>query len=208
MTVKLLEKVLFIGAHPDDIEIGCGGFILRNKDNFDTHFIVVTDGGYTYNPDIRMNELTDSRIKLNASLVGLYHKYEDNYIVNQYSELVTDLESAINQIKPSLIFTQGTGDFHHDHFAVSNATMEATRKSKASIFTYENPHTRNFKPNFFVDITEQFPDKLNLLSVYKSQIEKKRINLDSITYMAKFRATNYFDPSKYYEAFDLIRAFD
>lgn len=206
-----IRSVLAIGAHPDDIEIGCGGLLLKLKKLFpktDIYYLCLTAGELTDKDKVRISEMAESVKKLEVTL--LCDPYlSDGFIPQAYQGLVNDLEQFKNDYDFHLVLTHNPYDVHHDHRAVSNATVEAFRNSYADIYFYENMTTpTTFNPNLYVDIDEFMNKKLELLHCFKSQIEKNviQINPENIEALARFRgAKMYFQGCM--EAFEIKKMF-
>ena len=165
-------KILAIGPHPDDIEIGCGGYLLiAKKKKCDINLLVMTGGQAGGDPETRAKEQVRAAKTLGAKLRwgGLIDtKVELN------GELIQILEREINEIKPDLIFAPYHKDTHQDHRNISTAVITAARYKKKVLF-YEVPSSLNFEPTVFVNISSVINGKYGLLKAHVSQIKKTRI---------------------------------
>jgi len=179
-------NVLAISAHPDDIEYGCGGTLLRfARKGCGVYLFVATCGGEGGDADVRRREQEASARLMGAEQVfwGGYHDTE----VPLRKELITKIEHAVREVRPSLIFGHAPRDTHQDHRVLSDATLSATRYTK-DVLLYEVPTTQEFMPTFFVDIRGTLEDKLGLLAAHASQIDKTRIEDQDILTIARSNA--------------------
>lgn len=187
--------ILVIGAHPDDIEIGCGGTLLKLlEENYyiDVHYMTFTYGGIKDEPRIRYEEIRKSLNYLEIESTNHYvFDYEDTNLEKSYPKIIDDIETVTRKTDFQYVITHNPFDPHHDHLTVSKATVEALRKSDCSILMYESISTNNrFKPNFYNILSGKIMErKLELLELFKSQIDKNyEINRDSVLTLAKYRA--------------------
>jgi LmbE family N-acetylglucosaminyl deacetylase len=180
-------KIIAIGAHPDDIEFGCGGTLaLHTKAGHDVYLLVMTEGHKGGDMAVRKNEqqAATAILKPKDLLWGGYHDTELSPNMNQ---LVHDIENIIREIDPDLTFVNYEEDTHQDHRALSKAAVSATRYVKNVLF-YEGPTTQNFSPNIFVDIKETIDDKVAMLLAHHSQVLKTNIEGLSIVDIARSTA--------------------
>ena len=170
-------KVLSIGAHPDDIEFGCGGTLIKLSNLGAKIFLfIMSKGEKGGDPIVRCSEAEKSANILNAQLI--WGNLPDTYIVFS-RELIQKIENVMKDIQPNIIFVNFYIDTHQDHVALANATIAATRYYKNVLF-YEVPTTANsFTPDVFTDITDVLEKKLEILQAHSSQVYKVNIgNLD------------------------------
>lgn len=197
-------KILAIGAHPDDIEFGCGGTLIKLKERGEKiFFLVLTEGGVGYNPAIRKKEQEKSARYLKADI--FWGGFEDTSIPAG-KILIAKMEEVMQKVKPDIIFCSYFDDIHQDHRAVAQACYSATRYSRRVVF-YEVPTTCNFEPDVFVDITPVRQKKLTLLRLHTSQVNRTRVSrltiLDSASSCANFRG--YQARVRYAEGFKPLR---
>jgi len=197
-------NILAIGSHPDDLEYGCGGTLLKfAKKRNKIFLLVMTKGEVGGDPKTRTDEQKKSADFLNAKL--FWGNYQDTKIPLS-KELITKIEQIIQISKPTLIFVHYPEDTHQDHRVVSQATITATRYIRNVLF-YEVPTTVNFTPTVFVDIGSTIKQKLNLLKIHKSQVYQTRVAelsiLESANSCAIFRG--FQNRVKYAEGFMPLR---
>jgi len=211
-------KVMAIGAHPDDIEFGCGGVLLKHNKNSDiVTYVCMTD---TESVDaisgniIRSREQLKEETKNAAKNMKVSHleylPFKDLHIPFNF-ESVSKLESLIKKYEIDLIYTHWAGDSNQDHISTFKTTMAAARYVK-NVYCYEQipipRHTENqMRINHYVNITDTFDDKIKVSECHKSQYDKyKKAGFDvteNLTTLAKFRGIQA--KCKYAEAFQIIK---
>lgn len=204
-----MEKVniLAIGAHPDDIEFGCGGTLIKYaRKGHRLFLLVMTKGGLGAESGKREAEQMDSKKILNAEEV-FWGGYEDSQLMVD-TELIGKIENVIREVKPDFIFCNFPDDTHQDHRHLAQAIMSATRYIRNVLF-YEGPTTQNFKPHVFVDIADTLDKKLQALKAHRSQVMKTNIEDLSIVEVARSSANfrGIQGRVKYAEAFHSLRLF-
>lgn len=182
-----MMNILAIGAHPDDVEYGCGGTLLKySKSGHHVYLYVATRGSRGGESDIREKEMNSS-----AGIIGtadlLWGNYTDTRIPLS-QDLINEIEEIIKRIKPKFIFTHWHDDTHQDHRNLSACTLSATRYIPNFLF-YEGPTSQNFNPNVYVDISDVLDEKLELLKAHNSQITKTNIEETNILDIARSSAT-------------------
>lgn len=161
-------KILAIGAHPDDIELGCGGTLSRLIGSGCEVDLLVC----TYGLTPRGNEAYVASEALGASscVVLAYH---DSTLHEKPYQLIRDIEQVISNVAPEIIFVHTARDNHLDHTSVYRATVAAARHSTATILCYQSPSSVNFQPRFFVDLRlSALKAKELALADHESQKEK------------------------------------
>jgi len=198
-------NILALGAHPDDIEYGCGGMLTKYAEKgHDVFLWIASDGSLGGAGAVRRQEQTDSALIIGAREV-FWGDYRDTE-VPLTRELIGRIESVIKQIKPRMIFVHYPDDTHQDHRNLAQGTMSATRYVPNFLF-YEGPTTQNFAPNCFTDVEKVLDKKLACLEAHRSQVAKTNIEdltiLELAVSSANFRGIQA--RAKYAEAFQSIR---
>jgi len=182
-------NILAIGAHPDDIEFGCGGSLLKySRLGHNVNMLVITDGSFGADPGVRRKEQ-----ELAAEFIGAKKLYwgdlPDTQVVDNH-DLILKIENAVKAVNPDLVFLNFYDDVHQDHRAIAQAGVSATRYIKEVLF-YEVPTTQHFQPEIFIDIDELLADKLKLVSIHASQVNRTKVAnlsiLESVQACATFR---------------------
>lgn len=108
------SNILGIGADPDDIELGCGGLLLKAVDQGHNVFMyTLTLGGASGDPVQRTREQIQA-----AKFIGAQALCMDNFEDTKLSlnvELIQHIEMAVNSTSPDVVYTHPIGDTHHDH---------------------------------------------------------------------------------------------
>jgi len=172
-------KILAIGAHPDDIEFGCGASLMKfSRAGHSVYLFVATKGELGGLPEIRRKEQEDAVAFIGAKKV-FWGGYADcNIAINQ--GIISHIEKILKEIKPDYIFVHNGEDTHQDHRILSNATISATRYIPNFLF-YEGPTTINFSPNAYINIENLIEDKFALLRKHASQVNKVNVYMPDIS---------------------------
>jgi len=180
-------KILAIGAHPDDIEVGCAGTLLKySKQGHEIFLLIMTEGQMGGDSSKRKEEqLKSSSILKPVDII--WGGYKDTELSPSMNQMVHDIEAILKQIKPDFTFVHFEEDTHQDHRTLTKATVTASRYIRNVLF-YEGPTTHNFSPTVFVDINESLNDKISMLLAHHSQVMKTNIEGLSIIDIAKSTA--------------------
>jgi LmbE family N-acetylglucosaminyl deacetylase len=179
-------RILAIGAHPDDIEFGCGGTLSKYaRQGHEIFMLVMTDGASGGDVAIRRREQEESARILKATKL-FWGEYPDTAIPLDRA-LIQRVEGIIQEVQPEFIFVHYGDDTHQDHRNLSTSTMTATRYTRNVLF-YEGPTTQNFSPSVFVDIASVLEEKVASLQAHASQVCKTNIEGLSIVDIARSSA--------------------
>jgi len=180
-------KILAIGAHPDDIEVGCAGTLLKYaKQGHEIFMLIMTEGQMGGHSSTRKEEQLRSSDILKPVDV-IWGGYQDTELSPNMNQMVHDIETILKNIKPDFTFVHFEEDTHQDHRTLSKATVTASRYIRNVLF-YEGPTTHDFSPAVFVDINESLDDKISMLLAHQSQVMKTNIEGLSIIDIVKSTA--------------------
>ena len=181
-------NVVCVGSHPDDVEMGMGGTILKHTKNGDNVTIVLcTLGGASGHHRERKKEA-----KKAAMILGVKDLQILNYPVSKLNkpskEFVNILRKIIVKTKAQRVYTHSPCDFHQVDVSVSKSSIKASEKIK-HVFFYEtiSSTTPDFKPNSYVDITKFISKKLQSLRSHKTQADRFYLSPNVIKSLANTR---------------------
>lgn len=197
-------SVLAIGAHPDDLEWGCGGTlaVLKMKGN-DVYALVLTDG------ENDNGERASESMK-SANMLGLDDIFLAHLPMKEVSdnrENVNIIERYIKEVEPSLVFSMTRKERHQDHRYCGSAAISASR-NVPNLLLYESDCSEGFEPNMYVDISGTINSKLDALSNHATQIKNGRITVEDARNLARYRASQLRRVDRnieYAEAFQIYR---
>jgi len=219
--INNISKVTIIAPHPDDETLAAGGSMLRFKNLGIEVSCLIVSGHLPPLYDESVFKITKSEC------LQALKKYEiENFdfleipATKVHEEPVSKLNASIsthlNKFKPDLLMIPFP-DRHIDHRVIFDSALVSSRPNNIFfpkiVMAYETlsethwnaPNIEpNFSPNFYIDISDFIEKKLDILSLYKSQIsDNNSRSLDAVKALAKFRGSQ--NGFSYAEAFQLIR---
>lgn len=195
--------ILCIGAHSDDIEIGCGGTILRLLEDYPDcrfYWVVFSAEGVRADEAQRAAELFAAR-----RIVGgpRLHSFKDGFFPYMGAQIKEDFEKLKQEVSPDLIFTTSRGDSHQDHRLLGELTWNTFRDHL--ILEYEIPKYDGDlgSPSVFVPLTKETCDRKveYLMSAFQSQHPKRWFEPDTFRALLRLRGMECNAPNGYAEAF-------
>lgn len=200
-------NILAIGAHPDDIEIGCAGTVMKFKEKGCGLYHMVVTCGLDGDDEVRRQE-QERAAKITGADDLFWGRFKDTRLGVNIRKLIDSIENVMKKMKPDFIFVNYPKDTHQDHRYLAEATISAARNTRNILF-YEVPTSIDFNPNVFVDISQFMERKIEALTAHASQIDKTNIEGLSILEIAKaaafFRGVQ--GRTKYAEGFCSLRLF-
>ncbi|MBF0244659.1 MAG: PIG-L family deacetylase [Planctomycetes bacterium] len=171
--------ILAIGAHFDDIEIGCGGTLAKHLAQGDRVLAcVVTNSKYTdYNgglmrsAEIALAEGREAARVLGYQLICLDYNCK---CVNYGFELIEAINKLVDENKVDTVYTHWDGDVHQDHSAVSLSTIAGARKVHRLLMYQSNLYfsSQPFHANHFSDISDFIDIKMEAIRAHKTEVKK------------------------------------
>lgn len=195
-------SLLFLGAHCDDIEIGCGGTILRLLENHNIES--VSWHVFTSDQERRNEAVTSANFflgELESKHVEI-KQFRDGFLPYQAAEIKDEFERIRKGVNPDIIFTHYRNDCHQDHRLISDLTWNTWRDHL--ILEYEIPkYDGDFgSPNFFVGIEGYLQTKIKYIrEAFLSQYNKHWFDEDTFSAVPRLRGIE--SSRKYSEAFYL-----
>ena len=208
------KNVLAVGAHADDVEIGCGGTVALHARNGDNVIILImAESSYTYydgrvlrtKEEGVIEEENAAKILGAKKLINLGFKTKE---VPFSAESIEAINEIIDRYNIDIIYTHWYHDTHQDHRRTTQAILSAGRYVK-NILMYEPEYPAGrsysgFHNQYYMDITSTFELKMEALKQHKSQIKKYGNNfLEAVEARARHRG--YEIGNKYAECFEVLR---
>jgi LmbE family N-acetylglucosaminyl deacetylase len=174
-------KVLAIGAHADDIELGVGGTISRHTaEGHSVSILLVTHSAYSdYEGKLlRTKESAFFEAKKAAKIMGVdeLHCLEyETKCVSYEVKLIEDINRRIDKIKPDVIYTHWDGDINQDHSAIAQATVVAGRNVPRILMYRSNWYKscKHFENNFYIDISDYIETKIKAIRAHESEVSRR-----------------------------------
>jgi LmbE family N-acetylglucosaminyl deacetylase len=195
-------KILCLGAHADDIEIGCGGTILKLVHDYpgaEFYWVVFSAEG------LRREEAQGSAEAFlgNTTKIVDILDFKDSYFPFVGANIKDYFVILKKKIMPDLIFTHCKNDAHQDHQLIAKLTWNAFRDN--FIMEYEIPKYDGDlgTPNVYVHLNESFVEKKlsNICKVFLSQKNKPWFSHESFRAIMSIRGIESNSPSKHAEGF-------
>lgn len=181
-------RVLALGAHPDDIEAGCGGTLIKYAlDGHRIFLMVMTEGEQGGRKSVRRKEQERASKHVRAEKI-FWGGYRDTEVPLEQG-LIQKIERVVKAVDPHFIFVHYHDDTHQDHRHLAVSTVTATRYARNVLF-YEGPTTQNFSPTVFVDIDPVLERKIDALKAHQSQVMKT--NIEGLTIVDIIRSSAHF----------------
>lgn len=209
LVFQKVKKILILGPHPDDMEFGCLGTILKFlQQNVEIHLAVfsmceksVPDG---LPKDIIKIELLKvaELLKLPSANIHLYD-YEVREFPKYRQEILEDMVLLGKKISPDLVFIPSSTDIHQDHQTIHNEGKRAFKFNM--ILGYEMPWNNfNFHADLFIRLSDEIVNKkIELINLYQSQKHRVYSESDFLRSLLKIRGTQV--KADFAEAFEVIR---
>jgi len=218
------NKILVIVAHPDDEVLGVGGTILKHIHDGDEVDILILGDGETSRDSGTDIHKREEQARNASKVMGVKNIFLEKYLDNQFDTIplltiIKKIESVLEEVKPSIIYTHYYNDLNIDHCLVSRAVVTACRPNILSgikkILVFETPSSTEwqikdqshiFCPTEYNNIADFIDKKLDILKIYKDELADypHPRSIEGIKILAQYRALE--SGFKYAEAFQLIRS--
>jgi LmbE family N-acetylglucosaminyl deacetylase len=197
------KSILCLGAHCDDIEIGCGGAILkyaRERDDLSVHWVVFSSDDRREKEALRGAEEFLKGVKRKQVNVL---RFRNSFFPYQGAEIKEYFERLKQEVSPDMIFTHYRNDLHQDHRVINELTWNTFRNHlilEYEILKYDGDLG---SPNMFVHLDEIICKvKINnIIDIFRSQKDKKWFTEDTFLSLLRIRGVESNAPEKYAEGF-------
>jgi LmbE family N-acetylglucosaminyl deacetylase/ActR/RegA family two-component response regulator len=199
------DIVLAVGAHPDDVEIGIGGILLRHAAQGHRVTVLTLTGGEA--GGVATDRAAESQRAAELMSARLVHAALEDTSVSEGGSTIGTIRDVIEDVKPTTVYTHTIRDVHQDHRNAHSATLVAAR-GISRVFCYQAPSTSvEFKPTRFVAIDEFLDRKIEVIQAFSSQV-KVRDYLDEELLRATARYWARFSKARYVEPLEVVRDSD
>ncbi len=171
------KRVLFLGAHPDDIELGCGALIHHIKGMSDLLCVTLSDN--QKNPDLQ--NVKDEHLR-SMSVLGIpkekvvFGPFTTRIFHDSRQEILEYFLKLRNDFQPDIIFVHSKQDVHQDHNTMTEEALRAFRGITVLGFDVVRS-SHGFFPHFLVEVTEEDVNaKIEALSQYETYRDKYYFN--------------------------------
>lgn len=215
-------NVLVVSPHPDDETLGAGGTILKLKNEGHKIFwlnVTNVKEEYGYSTEcISKRNAQIERVRKAYKFDGFWNLEKEPAGMDKYETglLVSEFKKVFDEVKPELLLIPYRYDVHSDHRIIFDAVYSCTKSFRAPYLkkvlsmeilseTDQANGENGFIPNIFVDISPYIEKKIEIMSIYESEISESPFprNANAIKGLAAYRgATSYYE---YSEAFYLIK---
>ena len=198
-------RILAVGAHPDDIELGCGGTLIKYaKAGHDVYLFILTDGQMGGDPKVRRAEQEEAAKRIGAKKI-FWGGCTDTELMPS-KPTINVIEEVLKEVQPDEVYVNHWEDTHQDHRSLAKCIMSATRYIKRVLF-YEDYTSLNFEPNVYIDIKDVLEDKIYAIEAHESQVNREyptELNMiESVRAIANYRG--FQGKVKYAEGFIAFR---
>lgn len=197
------KKILALGAHADDIEIGCGGTILRlveENPTIEVCWIVLGATGQRKAEAVESADLFLAGARRKEILV---EEFRDGYFPHIGTEIKDYFETIKKRFAPDIILTHYRGDLHQDHRLVSELTWNTFRNHLILEYEIVKYDGDLGSPNFFVQLPEPLVRRKiqTIMKCFNSQKDKSWFAEDVFLAILRLRGVESSSPGKYAEGF-------
>jgi LmbE family N-acetylglucosaminyl deacetylase len=183
-----VPRVLAVGAHPDDVELGCGATLLAHAAAGDAVSLLVMTGGENGPGDDGLPTQRRREQEAAARVLGarlLWGGLTDCHVTAD-ATAVSIVEHALAATDADVVYVHAPEDSHQDHRAVAAAVLSAARRM-SRVVHYQSPSTLGFAPTVFVDVTGFLSGKLAALRAHESQVESSAmVEPDAVVATARY----------------------
>ncbi len=219
-----MKKVIIVSAHPDDETLGAGGTLLKHLEEGDElYWLIVTAADESLGFTADWIEKRKNEIITVSNLFNFRKVFELNYQTMSLSsrsliELIPEISEIFKEIEPEIVYTLNRSDAHSDHRYLAEAVLACTKSFRypfiKKVLMYEclsetefaPPFLeRVFIPNYFVDISDYLDKKIEIMKIFKSEIDSPPFprSEENIRALARFRGSTM--NCQFAEAFQVVK---
>lgn len=183
------QKIIVVAPHPDDETLGCGGTLLRyREEKIEMHWVIVTSMQEAHGFSAQKIGQRDAEIATVGKKYGFSSTQKLDFPTTRLDsvplgKIIEKMAGVFHAISPTTIFLPYRGDAHTDHRVVFDAAAACTKwfrhGSVQRVMSYEtlsesdfglNPDVGGFRPNVFVDIGDYLSQKNEIMKIYAGEM--------------------------------------
>lgn len=198
------KRILFLGAHPDDIELGCGALLNHIARQTDVLCVTLSDNQKNVLLKNVVNELYDSMAILGVPKTKVVvQEFTTRKFPDMRQEILEYLLELRRDFKPEIVFVHTRQDVHQDHNVVTEEALRAYRG--ITLLGYDVVRSSyGFFPHFLVEVTaEDVEKKIEALSQYETYHDKYYFDTDLLR--ATMIRHGALAERPFAEGFDILR---
>ncbi|WP_409345994.1 PIG-L deacetylase family protein [Paenibacillus sp. MBLB4367] len=202
-------RILAIGAHPDDVEIFCGGTLAKYAARGDHVTIMIATNGNVGSPVLSKEEIAAVRRKeaeASAACIGadlIWMGYDDEFLFHDRETRMAFI-NAIRKASPDVMFVHGNNDYHPDHRICGEIAVDCRIPVTVPlieteyppmpriphVFVMDNLGGVGFEPEFYVDVTDVYEMKSRMIRSHASQDQwlNYQYGMDYVEFVSKTSA--------------------
>lgn len=204
-----INKVLFLGPHPDDAEFSSGGTIAKLlENNIEIHYAVFSMCEKSIPSGFESGAIKEELLKA-TDFIGIkreflyLYDYEVRVFPQYRQEILEEMVKLNRDIKPDIVFLPSSSDIHQDHKTIYDEGVRAFKQSR--LLSYEMPWNNfSFLSNMYVALEERhLQKKIDTLKLYKTQDFRLYSNEEYLKSLMKIKGLQINE--KYAESFQILR---
>jgi len=218
-----MKKVIVVATHPDDETLMCGGTLLKHKKAGDKIFwMIVTNIHENHGRSKKKVNLRKAEIEKVSQMYGFSETFNLDFPTTMLdiipkNEIITSISKVFNKVEPNIVYLPNNSDVHSDHRVAFETVYACTKnfrypfierilmgESLSETEFAPSLQAAIFNPNLFVDITNYFDRKIEIMEIYESELMDKFLPRSTRVMKAQaiFRGSRI--GVKYAEAFQIL----
>lgn len=205
-----MKRIIVVAPHPDDETLGCGGTLLNHKAKGDEiYWLIVTNVDEKNGWSKERVESRRKEINVVSEMYGFTKTFKLNFPTTKLDTIpmgaiIDKISKVFNEVKPEIIYLPNRSDVHSDHGIVFQSAYSCTKNFRypfiKKILMYETLSETEFAasipensfiPNYFVDISNQYDKKIEIMKIFDSEIMADNLprSLSAIEAHSKYRGS-------------------
>ena len=168
--MNYFRKVLAIGAHPDDVEFSCYGYLSKLKDNGADISVYIASNGCVGDPTSGSHRLKESEHALHRLTNTIYSRNVSGIEAQHYESISQEIREIVLNFQPDLVLVHSQHDTHQEHILLREIVITALRRISTSLISYKSVSvTADYRENIFIDVSKFIEEKIMALESHKTQ---------------------------------------